>query len=117
MLTVFLIIELIGLIGIARAAAAVHTYCLNHPWLKHTSQAGAWTFALGYAAAVLLVFYFAHMASTSIALLIAGSAIGSVAAVPLILMTAVVVGHMIWGFCFVIPYLARLFAAFSPSSK
>jgi hypothetical protein len=114
----FGLLEVIGFIGVVRACIGLHGYCLNHAWLRHTTEAGAWTVALGYGLGAIILFWLAHLSAGSIYLLVFGLAGGGgVVSIGLIALLAVVVGHVIYGAFLLIPYLARFLAFFSSRGK
>ncbi len=110
----FGLLEVIGFIGVVRACVGLHGYCLNHAWLRHTTEAGAWTVALLYALAAIILFWLAHLSASSIYLLVFGLAGGGgVVSIGLFGLLAVVIGHVVYGALLLIPYLARGLAFFS----
>ncbi len=108
------LLEVIGFIGVVRACVGLHGYCLNHAWMRHTTEVGAWTVALLYGLGAIILFWLAHLSAGSIYLLVFGLAgAGAVISYGLFALLAVVLGHVIYGALLLIPYLARLLAAFS----
>jgi hypothetical protein len=114
----FGLLEIIGFIGVVRACAGLHGYCLNHAWLRHTTEVGAWTVALCYGLGAIVLFWLAHLSAGSIYLVVFGLAGGSGAlSIGLFGLLAVVLGHVIYGGLLLIPYLARALAFISTRGK
>jgi hypothetical protein len=110
----FGLLEVIGFVGVVRACTSLHGYCLTHPWLRHTTEVGAWTVALGYGLVALILFWLAHLSAGSIYLLLFGlGGGGGIISVTLLLLLAVVIGHVVYGAVLLIPYLARGLALLS----
>ena len=114
----FGLLEVIGFIGVVRACAGLHGYCLNHAWMRHTTEVGAWTVALVYGLIAIVLFWLAHLSAGSIYLLVFGlGGGGGVVSLALLALLTVVIGHVIYGALLLIPYLARFLALFSGRSK
>lgn len=114
----FGLLEVIGFIGVVRACVWCHGYCLNHAWMRHTTEVGAWTVALIYGLGAIILFWLAHLSAGSIYLLVLGLAGGGAAvSIGLALLLGVVLFHVIVGALLIIPYLARGLAAFSSRGK